>query len=210
MIDRIKIWLLDLIVAPYVECSHCKALCEYDKDTKTCWACDAEVVINAETPILLSLVQRSARDRPSTAYVRCPNCRRLLTYGTDYCPHCREEVNEGYAFISSFTELLKTTACDHARTIGGYNPYAVIVAVISVAVFGFELATSEIGISYLIPFMSLTPLVTVLLWFYRFGAIDDDDEEYVHAKREVKQALKLWLLIFAAQVFVLSLLIFPH
>ena len=210
MINRIKIWLLDLIIAPYVECSNCKALCEYGKEAKTCWACKAEVVINDDTPVLLSLVQRSARGRPYTAYVRCPNCRRLLNHGTDYCQHCREELNEEYAFVSWFTEVLKTTACDQARTIAGFDAYATIVAVLSVALFGFSVATREIGVSYLIPFTSIPPLTVVLLWFYRFGAIDDDDKEYLHAKCEVKQALKLWLLLFAAQVFVLFLLIFPH
>ena len=86
----------------------------------------------------------------------------------------------------------------------------VMVLAISVGVFGFSIATQEVGVAYLIPFQSLVPLLMNVLWLYRFGRIRDDDAEYLEAKRSVRQALMYWALIFAAQVFVLFLLIFPH
>jgi len=210
VINRIKNRIAHLRIAPHVKCSNCKALCEYRKGTRTCWACEAEIVLDDDTPILMAIVQEGVGNQPYTFYLRCPNCWRLLSYGTEYCHHCREELSEGYAFISTAIETLKTAGSDHARTIASLNPYAVMVVIVSLVLFAFSIATREIGVSYLIPFMSVAPLLAVLLWFYRYGFVADTDEEYLNAKREVKHALKLWLLIFAFQVFVLFLLMFPH
>src|SRR5687768_15957010 len=103
----------------------------------------------------MAIVQEGVGNQPYTFYVRCPNCWRLLSYGTEYCHHCREELSEGYAFISTAIETLKTAGSDHARTIASLNPYAVMVVIVSLVLFAFSIATREIGVSYLIPFMSV-------------------------------------------------------
>jgi RNA polymerase subunit RPABC4/transcription elongation factor Spt4 len=203
--------LLNMKLVKLVECSHCKALCEYDKEQVTCWACAKVVVIDEKTPLTLGFKNTGAAYTPYTSYIKCPNCRNLLKLGTTQCPDCREELTEEYAFASSYLELLKTIACDNARTITSANtPTVVIMLAISVFVFGFSIATGEVGLSYTVPFLSVVPLLMNVLWFYRFGRIPDDDAEYLAAKRGVRQALMYWVLIFAAQVFVLFLLIFPH
>ncbi|HEU4434671.1 MAG TPA: hypothetical protein VFR51_14905 [Pyrinomonadaceae bacterium] len=203
--------LLNIKLVKLVECSHCKALCEYEKERVTCWACATEVVVDETTPLTLGVKNTGATYTPYTSFIKCPNCRKLLKLGTTTCPDCREELTEEYAFASSYLELLKTIACDNARTILSANtPMTIMVLAISVGIYGFSIATQEVGLAYLVPFQSVVPLVMSVLWFYRFGRIPDDDAEYLEAKHGVGRALMYWALIFAAQVFVLFLLIFPH
>lgn len=203
--------LLNLKFVKFVECSHCKALSEYDKQRVTCWACARDIVIDDKTPFLFGVKNTGATYTPYETFIKCPNCRKLLVVGTTNCPDCREELSEEYAFASSCIELLKTIACDNARTILSANtPMMVMVLAISVFIFGFDIATKEVALAYLVPFQSVVPLLIAVLWLYRFDRIPDDDEEYLVAKREVRRALLYWFLIFAAQIFVLFLLIFPH
>jgi hypothetical protein len=119
-----------------------------------------------------------------------------------------------YSFVNAFEEVMKTIACDNARTIAGFNPFAVIVVLVTAGITTFSVVTPEAGfifvISVLLPIQSLIPLLIVLIWFYRFGRIDDNDQDFLYAKRETKRALKLWLLVFAAQLFVVFVLNFPH
>src|SRR5262245_2270653 len=202
--------LLNMKLVKLVECSHCKALCELGDERVTCWAC-SRVVVDDHMPLTLGFKNTGATYTPYTGYIKCPNCRKLLKLGTTSCPECREEITEEYALASSYLELLKTIACDNARTITSTNTTAlVILLVISVGIFGFSIATGEVGLSYLVPFLSVVPLLMTVLWFYRFGRIPDDDAEYLDAKRGVRRALMYQVLIFVAQVFVLFLLIFPH
>jgi hypothetical protein len=43
------------------------------------------------------------------------------------------------------------------------------------------------------------PLVTAILWFYRFEVFPLGDDEYLSAKRRVRRTLTLWLAIASAQ-----------
>jgi len=203
--------LLNMKLVKLVECSHCKAMCEYEKEQVTCWACAADFVVDEKTPVTAAFKNTGATYTPYTAYIKCPNCRKLLKLGTTNCPECREEVTEGYALTSSYLELLRTIAIDNARSILSANTAMMtIMLAVSVGVFGFSIATKEVGIGYTVPFLSVVPLLVTILWLYRFGRIPDDDAEYLEVKHDVRRALTHWALIFAAQVFVLFLLIFPH
>lgn len=206
--------ILNMRVAPFVECSRCKALCEFGKQTK-CWSCAGDVVITDDSLFSVSVVNTGATYTPYTPYVKCPNCDRLLRVGVTMCPDCREELSIEYSLFSGLTEVLKTIACDNARTIAGFNPFAAIVVLVTAGLTIFSVAAPEEGdfiffISLLLPFQPLIPLLFILIWFYRFGTIPDNDEDFLYAKRETRRALKLWLLIFAAQLFVVFLLNFPR
>jgi hypothetical protein len=210
VINRIKNRLLNVIVAPYVECPNCQALCEYRKGTKKCATCSAKVVIADDTLVHLCIVQPNAKENPYMTYTRCPNCRRLLVMGTRLCPHCREELSDEYVLFSSFIEVLKTMACDEARTIESFNPFAVILVGISAYMLITGLVMGGFGFSFTLPLLTLTPLLAIMLWYYRFGMIDDDDQDYLQARQRVRKALKLWTFMLAAELFLLYLLIFPH
>ncbi len=203
--------LLNMKFVRMIECPHCKAWCEWETEPVTCWACSAEIVLQPDSMVGLTVKNTGATYTEYTAFAKCPNCRRLLSVGTTKCPDCCEELSEEYAFIAPLIELVKTMACDYARTITSSNTATlVIVLAITVGILAFSLGSNEVGLFYLVPFLSVAPLVSTVLWFYRFGRLVDDDKEYLEAKHNVRRMLKQWLLIFTGQVFVVFLLIFPH
>jgi len=51
-----------------------------------------------------------------TSLVECPNCRRLLHYGTARCPDCFEAILDSYAIASAAVVTLNTRACAMANT----------------------------------------------------------------------------------------------
>lgn len=71
--------ILNLRIAPFVECTNCKTLTEYGKK-KMCWACSAEIVVEEGTQFQFLILNTGAKYRPYTPYVKCPNCRRLLRW----------------------------------------------------------------------------------------------------------------------------------
>lgn len=210
VIKRLKNWLVPPVVTAYLECSTCGALCDYRADMTACSTCTAEIVIDDDTRVQLYAMDRFDNNRPYHLYVRCPHCWRLLSPGTSLCPHCREELSEEYALFSLVTEAVKTVACDNARAIASLNKLAVILALAAAYMLGVSLINGEFGFSLVIPIVTLIPMVAILIWFYRFGSMRDDDKDFLHARHQVTQSLKLWLFMLAAELFFLFLLIFPH
>ncbi len=202
--------ILDLRLAPFVECTNCKALTEYGKQ-KTCWVCSAALVVEENTKLQICLLNTGAKYQPYTPYVKCPNCRRLLRLGIMRCPDCYEELTEEYAFMSGLTEVLKTIACDHAREIGD-TTWVVLAVIVSIGLLVINLATGSFLPSFIVPIFAVVPLLLALIWLYRFGRLDlvDDDEEFQAAKQQIKRTFRLWLLILAAQLFVILLVLIPH
>jgi len=59
-------------------------------------------------------------------FVECPNCERLLEYGAETCPRCREEIDPGYGLVSAVVVQHNTQACAVANTIKTFAPFAYI------------------------------------------------------------------------------------
>lgn len=110
-------------------------------------------------------------------------------------------MNEEYALVSAANEVVKTVACDFARSVTSLNALAIVVILVSAAMLVYSLVTEMFGFSVVLPMIPLGPIVLALLWFYRFGELAESDKEYRAAKREVKRSLMLWTLILAAQLF---------
>jgi hypothetical protein len=52
----------------------------------------------------------------------------------------------------------------------------------------------------------LTPILSaaaVAVWFYRFGRIRLDDDEYLKARRDMRNSLVLWLVLLGVQILAL-------
>jgi RNA polymerase subunit RPABC4/transcription elongation factor Spt4 len=135
-----------------------------------------------------------------TPFVECPSCKRLIQYGVEICPHCREEINADYAHISAAIVVFNTAAVSSANTIKTAEYGAVIVFMATL--IGIWAVDPSLAIANL-----LTPILSIaaiFLWFYRFGRFKYGDPEYNKANRDMRNSLKLWLVLIVVQALALA------
>ncbi|MDX6614815.1 MAG: hypothetical protein QOD75_4001 [Blastocatellia bacterium] len=198
--DILKPLLKGLKIAPFVECSHCRALSELG--TQQCKNCGAEITSTEDPQIYLVVWNMGARYTP---FVECPNCRKLMKVGVRRCAECSEEIPEAYALKSAMAIVANTVACDVANSIRGYDSFAVLAIIGSIAIYPLDLWISgSPAFFYFVLFWSVMPLMTTLLWFYRFGRFSLGDAEYLDAKRHMRRTLTIWLAITSAQLIALG------
>jgi RNA polymerase subunit RPABC4/transcription elongation factor Spt4 len=135
-----------------------------------------------------------------TPFVECPSCKRLIGYRLKVCPHCREEIDPVYARASATVVVFNTAACSSANTIktGEYGAVIVLIA----SFIGMWLVDPALVIANL-----LTPIISIaaiVVWFFRFGRVNFGDAEYAKAKRDMRNSLKLWVVLIAVQALVLA------
>ena len=144
--------------------------------------------------------------RPAVApLVECPNCKRLVEFGAEMCPDCREEIGDEYAAASAAIIFHNTQACGTANTIKSGDAGAVLILCVSAYAFlGSAL--------WLFIACALTPALTltaISFWFFRFGGFQFGDEEFVRARSDIKASLKLWAALLAVQLLALLYLLDP-
>jgi len=189
-----------LKIAPFVECSNCRALSELG--TQQCKNCGTEIISTGDPQVYLVVLNLGARYTP---FVECPNCRKLVRVGVKRCADCYEEVSEDYAVNSAVAIVANTVACDVANSIRGYDSFAVLAVIGSIAIYLLDLYISgSPAFFYFVLFWSVMPLMTTLLWFYRFGRFRLGDAEYLDAKRHMRRTLTIWLAITSAQIVALG------
>lgn len=140
---------------------------------------------------------------PVTPFVECPNCKKLIEYGVEACSHCHEEIRPEYALASAYVVHRNTQACSHANTIKSAEKAAVIVlgaSILGYVAGGSSLLSVNIGTSVL-------SVCVVLAWFLRYGRFKFGDEDFVKAKRDMRNSLLLWLaLLFVQSLTIIYLL----
>ena len=133
-------------------------------------------------------------DPPVTAFVECPNCKRLLAYGAERCPHCYEEISEEYARVSGAIVGINTKACAMANTIKTFD----VSVVIAIGMAVLELLSTPPSVP-IIPFSwPVVVLLAIGLWFIRFGRFKWGDEDYVRARKQMLSRLIAWSLFSVA------------
>lgn len=136
-------------------------------------------------------------------FVECPKCHRMLRPGLEGCPECGQIITEEYARSNVVAVVLRTQACAMAGEIEGAMPGLMILIVIDVA-SAFFACVKGVSISFILfslytVLASGVMLLAVLVWFHRYGRVDDGDEEYLRAKRRMKGKHKLLLALLALQ-----------
>jgi hypothetical protein len=144
-------------------------------------------------------MEHSAFSDPDvTPFVICPNCARMLAFGTEQCPDCREIIDEDYALLSAGLVTVTTQAASQANFLKTFDP-AVVVAV---AQAGFAYAMDWYWLyfySFAVPLMALGG---ILRWYVRFGRFPITDGWYREAKADMKSSLVLWCVLFGLQLLV--------
>jgi hypothetical protein len=137
---------------------------------------------------------------PVTPFVECPTCKRLIEYGLDRCPSCREDIDAEYARLSATTVAINTQACGLANTIKTAEPAVGIILGASVFAFFFN-HRSPLLSGFLSPIVYISAIV---LWFLRYRRFRVGDEDFQRARRELVRSLKLWSALLAVQILVLA------
>ena len=185
---------------PFIECPHCHALSKHG--TPECKLCNTKLDTTEGLNVVIVAVNLGARYTP---FIECPNCQRLAKVGTTRCPDCYEEIAEPYALSSAATVVFNTVACDVANNITSFNTFATLAIPICIGIYFIDLYTvGSPYLFYLTLFYPVFPLLSTILWFYRFGNFPLGDEEYLRAKRRMRLTLVLWLAITAAQIIALG------
>lgn len=129
-----------------------------------------------------------------------------MQVGIRRCRDCYEEIPEAYAFSSAVTIVFNTVACDVANSIAAFDRFAVLVVPLGIVCFFIDLYSfGSPRLFYLTLFWPVLPLLSAILWFYRFGTFPLGDDEYLSAKRRMRRMLTLWLAITSAQIIALGI-----
>ncbi len=131
-------------------------------------------------------------DPQITPFIECPNCCRLLEYGTSRCPDCYEEIREDYALLSGAVVAINTKACAMANTIRTMD----VTAIIAIAVMLVSYFLNDR--SFLIaPLMwPMLALAAIVIWFVRFGRFKLGDADYQKARGDMARRLAGWAILF--------------
>lgn len=188
-------------LAPYIECPHCHALSKHG--TPECKLCNTTLSQTENTKVHIVAENLGGRYTP---FIECPNCEKLMKIEVRRCRDCYEEIPEAYALSSAVTVVFNTVACDAANTIASFDTFAVLAAVIGVGIFFIDLYGSGSPVLFYFTLLfPVIPLLSVILWFHRFGKFTLGDEEYLSAKRHMRRTLTLWLAFALAQIITLAI-----
>jgi hypothetical protein len=186
---------------PFIECSHCHAFSK--PGTPECEFCNTKLGSGEDFKVHIVAVNLGARYTP---FVECPNCKKLVKVGIRRCRECYEEIPEPYAMSSAAMVVFNTVACDVANSIAAFNPFAVLVIILGIAIYLYDVySIGSLGLFYLSLLWPATPLVMTILWFYRFGSFPLGDDEYLAAKRRMRRMLTVWLAIVSAQIIAIGI-----
>lgn len=148
-------------------------------------------------------------------FITCPGCRRSLKPPADKCPECGATIDREYASKSIDENIDIGQAYVNAQKIETKTPLTILALLMSAAISAFiyfyELPNAAWFL--LIPLtMSMATLLTIRQWFRWFGSYQSEHEDFVAARRKVKDAHRHWLAMFVVQislpVLLLLLLIF--
>lgn len=138
---------------------------------------------------------------PSVAvFYHCVNCRQLLAFEVDSCPHCREIVDPEQKIMLAAAKALHTMGVSSANSISSFDLAVVLLAVMSAWAWVAEFQLLVVGYVIIGAFVVLG----IVRWQRRYGRLPFDDDEFKASCREISRSLRLWVAfsIFAGLVFV--------
>ncbi|MGE0131209.1 MAG: hypothetical protein AB7U82_24275 [Blastocatellales bacterium] len=132
---------------------------------------------------------------------RCPSCKEVIRSGQLACQFCNSPIDE----IAAFAETLKfqtgIDACAAANHIKSLNYAAPILILVNAAPMIFGLTDNRLQ-TYA-SFLPFGCLAAAFGWLTKYGGLQTDDPDFPEAKKAVKKALILWLILSIIQTAVL-------
>ena len=138
---------------------------------------------------------------------RCPSCKEVIRTGKPVCQYCNFSIDGPTAHAEALKFQAGIDACASANHIKSLN-YAAPVLILIDILIPFLGSTDNPFMSPRMPlYASILPLgalVAVVQWGAKYGALQTDDPDFPEAKRAVKKALILWLVLTVAHIAVLA------
>jgi hypothetical protein len=138
---------------------------------------------------------------------RCPGCKEVIRTGKPVCQYCNFSIDGPTAHAEALKFQAGIDACASANHIKTLNYGAPLLLLIDIAI-PFLGSTDDLFMSPRMPlyasFLPFGALVAVVQWLTKYGALQTDDPDFPEAKRAVKKALILWLVLTVAHIAVLA------
>lgn len=81
------------------------------------------------------------------------------------------------------------------------DSYRIRLGIYAIDWYSFSTPRISLGIV----FWPIVPLLTIGLWFIRFGRFKIGDEEYLKARREMKRSFAFWLALLIVQLLLIAI-----
>jgi hypothetical protein len=138
---------------------------------------------------------------------RCPSCKEVIRTGKPVCQYCNFSIDGPTAHAEALKFQAGIDACASANHIKSLNYAAPVLLLMDIALL-YSGSTDNPFMSPRMPiYASILPLgalVAVVQWGVKYGALQTDDPDFPEAKRAVKKALILWLVLTVAHIAVLA------
>ena len=138
---------------------------------------------------------------------RCPTCKEVLRIGVPTCQYCNSPVDGSVAKVEAAKFQAGIDACAAANHIKSLNYAAPILLLMDAALPLLGSSDGSFSTPRLQIYISLLPfgsLAGVIGWFTKYGGLQTDDPDFPEAKRTMKKALILWLILSAIHIVVLT------
>ena len=134
-------------------------------------------------------------------------CKEVIRIGVPTCQYCNSPIDRRVAHAEAMKFQAGIDACAAANHIKSLNYGAPILLLVDTVLplIGsgddfFSTPRAQIYASFL-PF---GVLAGAFGWFTKYGGLQSDDPDFPEAKRTVKKALILWLILSAIHIVVLT------
>ena len=138
---------------------------------------------------------------------RCPSCKEVIRTGKPVCQYCNFSIDGPTAHAEALKFQAGIDACASANHIKSLNYAAPVLLLMRIALL-FSGSTDNPFMSPRMPlYASILPLGSlggVVSWLTKYGGLQTDDPDFPEAKRAVKKALILWLILSAIHLAVLA------
>ena len=138
---------------------------------------------------------------------RCPGCKEVIRTGQPVCQYCNYSIGGPTAQAEASKFQAGIDSCAAANHIKSLNYAAPVLLLIDV-VLPFLGSTDNPFMSPRMPILAsilpLSGLAAVVKWGAKYGVLQTDDPDFPEAKRAVKKALILWLVLTVAHIAVLA------
>jgi len=142
---------------------------------------------------------------PVHPFVECPHCLQLVELGAQQCSRCREPIDPEYAVLSALVVHHNTQACSVANALSSFDAFIPLALIGSVLIFVIDLYVSGRPTIFLfLPIWPLIPLLIIIGWFIRFGRFKIGDDEFLKARREMRNSLLFWLVVLVVQILAIA------
>jgi hypothetical protein len=135
---------------------------------------------------------------------RCPSCNEVLTLGQTACRYCSIPISQDRALAAAAQFETVSKAVSQANNLKFGN----IAALLFIGIQTFLCLTYDQTSPrfFIVQAAPVIALVTLLIWFFKYGTLQTKDPDYPEAKAAIKKSLLVWGATLIVQIGLLSVL----